>query len=233
MTQLFLIRHGQTVGNVQHVWHGWTEGELTPLGVQQAEATALRLRSEQARHLAACGETFDALYSSPLCRAWRTAEIIGQSLDLSPLAHEGLKEIWFGEIEGLTIDEFAVCYPEVHRRWSNRSDVSFTWPGGENRTAFHQRARRAIQEITSGHEGQSIIVVAHGGTLRAILADLFPVRLGQWWTNALGNCSLTRVRLTTDGPQLLALNDQSHLDGLVGEDTWVIADASAADTTGR
>jgi broad specificity phosphatase PhoE len=221
MTQLFLVRHGQTVGNVQQVWQGWTGGELTPLGVQQAQATA--------RHLAACGQTFDALYSSPLRRAWQTAQVVGRALGLSPLAHEGLKEIWFGEIEGMTWDEFAARYPDVHRRWSDRSDMSFTWPGGESRAEVHRRARQAIQDIAARHDGQSIVVVAHGGTLRAILAHLFPAQLGQPWRHSLDNCSLTRVWLTPDGPQLLALNDQSHLDGLTSGDTWVGASTLEAD----
>lgn len=221
MTQLILVRHGQTVGNVQHMWQGWTEGELTPLGVQQAEATA--------RHLAALGEAFDALYSSPLRRARRTAEILGQALSLPPLVHEGLKEIWFGKIEGLTLEEFAARYPEVHRRWSNRDNVSFTWPGGESRAELHQRARRAIEEIAARHEGQAILVVSHGGTLRATLAHLLPAQLGHWWNYSLDNCSLTRVCLLPDGPQLLTLNDQSHLDGLTSDDTWIIAVTSAID----
>ena len=211
MTQLVLVRHGQTVANVRRLWQGWTEGELTRLGVQQAEATA--------RCLAAAGEPFDTLYSSPLHRAWRTAEILGQALGLPPLAHEGLKEIWFGEIEGLTLGEFAARYPEVHRRWSAKGDLSFTWPGGENRTAFHRRAWGAVEEIVAQHEGQSIVVVAHGGTLRAILARFFPEQLGGWWTYELGNCSLTRIRFMAGDGQLLALDDRSHLDGLVGGDT--------------
>lgn len=222
MTQLLLVRHGQTTGNAQRVWQGRTEGELTPLGVQQAEATAC--------HLAASGETFDALYSSPLRRSWRTAEIVGRALGLSPVAHDGLEEIWFGEVEDLTFEEFAACYPEVYRHWSDKSDMSYTWPGGENRAEFHQRVQCAIEEIAARHENQSIVVVTHGGTLRAMLAYLFPEQLGQWWTYDLGNCSVTRVRLVSNSPQLLALNDQSHLNGLVSDDTWIAAAALTTDT---
>ena len=208
MTHLFLVRHGQTVGNVQYVRQGWTEGVLTPLGLQQAEATA--------RYLATCGKTLNALYGSPLRRAWRTAEILGQGLGLSPLAHDGLREICFGEAEGLTTEQFAARYPELYLHWSNRGDTSFTWPGGENRAEFQRRAWRTFEEIVACHKGQSIVLVSHGGTLHVILAHLFPEQLGQWWIYALGNCSLTRVQMTSDGPQLLALNEQSHLSGLTG-----------------
>ncbi len=204
MTHLFLVRHGQTKGNVEGMWQGWTEGELTPLGVQQAEATA--------RHLATVAENFDALYSSPLRRAVQTAQSVGQMLDISPLIHAGLKEIYFGEVEGLTLKEFEARYPDAYRRWSDRSDTSYTWPGGESRAEFHKRAWRAIEEILAKHERQTVVVVSHGGTLRAILAHLFPEQLGQWWTYDLGNCSLTRVLLTCNNPQLLALNEQSHLE---------------------
>jgi len=221
VTKLYLVRHGQTVGNVQRRWQGWMDGELTPLGVQQAQATA--------RHLAARGQTFDALYSSPLRRAWQTARIVGRAVGLLPLAHEGLKEICFGEVEGMTWDDFAARHPELHRRWTDRGDLSFTWPGGENRADFYRRAQQAIEDIAARHDGQSIVVVAHGGTLRAILVHLFPAELGQPWRHSLTNGSLTRVWLTPDGPRLLALNDQSHLDGLTSGDTWVGASTLAAD----
>jgi broad specificity phosphatase PhoE len=194
------------MGNVQHKWQGWMDGELTPLGVRQAQATA--------RHLAAGGQAFAALYSSPLRQAWHTAEIVGCALGLSPVAHDGLKEMSFGQMEGQTTEIFAARYPDVHCRWSDRADLSFTWPGGENRAEFYRRARQAIEEIATWHEAGSILAVAHGGTLKAILAHFFPSQLGQPWTYHLENCSLTQVRLTADGPRLLALNDTSHLDGL-------------------
>jgi broad specificity phosphatase PhoE len=215
MTQLLLVRHGQTRANAQRVWQGWTESSLSALGVQQAEATA--------RHLAATGESFDQLYSSPLERARHTAQILGGALALLPVTHKGLKEMGFGKIEGLTFEEFEASYPNVHRRWLQRGDLSFTWPDGESRAGFHRRVWRAAEEILTRHEGQRILMVAHGGTLRVILARLFPKELGQWWTYGLGNCSLTQIEWTSDGPRLVRLNDLAHLSELASEDTWVTA----------
>ncbi|MFZ5919321.1 MAG: histidine phosphatase family protein [Chloroflexota bacterium] len=217
MTELWLVRHGQTVGNIQGTWQGWAEGELTPLGEQQAEATA--------RHLAALDRPFDVLYSSPLRRAWRTAGAIGRALGLTPTAHEGLKEICFGKVEGLTLQEFQTRFPETYQHWTQEGDLSFTWPGGENRQAFHQRVWQAIEEIVARHQGQRMLAVAHGGTLRAVLAHLLPEQFGQWWTYGLNNCGLTCLRLTEGSPQVLLLNDTRHLGHLIGEETWIAPNA--------
>lgn len=213
MTKLVLVRHGQTDANARRIWQGWTESPLSALGVKQAEATA--------RHLAAIGERFDHLVSSPLQRAHHTAQILGQAIGLLPTVDQRLKEMGFGEIEGLTFEEFEARYPEVHRQWLERSDLSFTWPGGESRAGFHRRVQRAAKEILNRHQGKKIVLVAHGGTLRAILAHLFPEELGQWWSYGLGNCSLTRIDWTANGPQLAMLSDVAHLSDLASEDTWI------------
>lgn len=203
MTELLLVRHGQTDGNLHGRWQGW---DGTPLNQQgEREATLI------ARRLAQTGEAIVALYASPLRRAWQTAERIGEALDLSPVSHDGLKEINFGQISGITLDELQERFPDLHKRWADKTDLAFTFPGGEQRAHFFQRVGEAMKGIVEHHPDQKVVVVAHGGTLRACLVHYLPVEFSQWWTYELGNCSLTRLEVREGQAKLLVLDDRAHL----------------------
>ncbi|MBC7251776.1 MAG: histidine phosphatase family protein [Anaerolineae bacterium] len=205
MTQLILMRHGQSVLNEQGKWGGWSPAGLTPLGRAQAEAVA--------RRLVDAGEAIAALYSSPLRRAWDTAQIIGRVLNLRLIPHEGLREINFGQVDGLSMEEFQAQFPEHFARWLDRSDMSFVWPGGERRADFFRRVRQAAEEIVASHPQETVVVVAHGGTIRAILAHFLAGEFGNWWGYTLGNCTLTRLAVDGGEARLLVLNDTAHLEG--------------------
>lgn len=205
MTQLIMMRHGQSVLNEQGKWGGWSPGELTPLGRMQAEAVT--------RRLAESGEAIAALYSSPLRRAWATAEIIGRTLNVQPIPHEGLREIDFGQVDGLSMEEFRTAFPEHFARWLNKSDMSFVWPGGERRADFFWRVGQAAEEIAARHASETVVVVAHGGTIRSILAHFLPAEFSDWWSYDLGNCALTRLEVDGSRARLIVLNDTAHLDG--------------------
>ncbi len=202
MTDLLLIRHGQATHNLEGRWEGWGETPLTEEGKRQAEALATRM----SLWLPPVG----ILYTSPLRRARQTAEPIALRLGLTPVVCDDLREIDFGRVSGLTLDGFRESMPELHARWQDRSDLTFRFPGGEQRLAFFQRAGRALDAISSRHPEARVAVVAHGGTLRAGLAHLFPATMSNWWDYALDNGSLTQVRTGRLGHVLLVLNDCLH-----------------------
>lgn len=206
MTELVFVRHGQTEGNAAGRWEGWREGTLTPLGRAQAGALARRLADEFGRHGIA------AIYTSPLRRAGETAQIVAAALGLEPVGVEGLKEINFGMLDGITLEEMEAQHPQLFARWKDRQDVQFQWPGGERRIDLFRRAARACDEILSQHSADCVVLVTHGGTLRACLAHLLPEQMGNWWGYTLDNCGLTRVRVDGEGARLLVLNDGAHLD---------------------
>jgi len=205
MTDLLLVRHGQADHNQDGRWEGWGASPLTPLGERQAEAVAQRLAS--------WSSPIAGLYVSPLLRARQTAEPIAHSLGLVPRLHEGLREINFGQVSGLTQETFRQTRPEVYARWQDRRDLTFQFPEGEQRLAFFQRVGRALAEIIEESAGQQVVVVSHGGAIRAGLAYLLPETLQDWWSYALANGSLTHVRVDQEGNVLAALNDCRHLDG--------------------
>jgi alpha-ribazole phosphatase len=203
MTELLLVRHGQTDSNLLGRWQGW---DGVPLN-QQGEWEAALI----ARRLAQTEEAIAALYASPLRRAWQTAERIGEALNLRPVPHDGLKEMNFGRISGVTLEEFQERYPDLHRRWTDKMDLSFAFPGGEQRAQFFQRVWEAIEGIVEHHPDQKVMVVAHGGSLRACLVHYLPDEFSQWWTYELGNCSLTRLEVRDGQAKLLVLDDRTHL----------------------
>jgi broad specificity phosphatase PhoE len=203
MTELILIRHGQTHAEVAGRWEGWSDDTLTPLGQAQADAVTCCLASEYDRVV--------ALYASPLRRAIQTARIVGTGLGLQPISMDALREINFGKLDGITLEEMEARHPALFARWKNKTDMGFKWPEGERRTDFFRRAGHACDYILALHPNDSVVIVAHGGTLRACLAHLLPGQLGQWWGYTLDNCGLTRVSVEGDSGRLLVLNDVAHL----------------------
>ncbi|HID88388.1 MAG TPA: hypothetical protein EYH27_02680 [Anaerolineales bacterium] len=201
--QIILVRHAETVANVEGRWVGWGDTGLTERGRVQVEATARRLVQEV--HDGA------AIYTSPLPRARETAEGIGRALGLKPIPVENLREINFGDLDGVTLEEMRTRYPDLYARWRDKTDGEYTWPGGEKRADFFRRVAEVCQEILSRHDRGTVIIVAHGGTVRACLAHLMPDKLGEWWGYSLDNCGITRLQIEDGTVRLLTLNDISHL----------------------
>ena len=203
MTELLLVRHGQTDSNLYGRWQGWDEVPLNRQGEWEAGLIARRLAQTE--------ESITALYASPLRRAWQTAERIGEALHLCPMPYDGLKEMNFGQISGITLDEFRERFPDLHKHWTDKMDLSFAFPHGERRDQFFQRVGEAMERIVKRHPDQKVVVVAHGGSIRAGLIHYLPAEFSQWWTYELGNCSLTRLEVRDGRARLLALDDRTHL----------------------
>jgi probable phosphoglycerate mutase len=204
MTELLLIRHGQSQFNAQHRWENWERhSPLTAQGEAEAQALAERLSSE---------DGIDGLYTSPLTRARQTAQIIGKARGIDPVAVDGLREVNVGHVGGLTHEEFAARFPEAFPRWQDRGDVEFIWPGGEKRADFFRRAARAVDEIVARHPGDKVIAVCHGGVIRAAVAYYLPDDYGEWWTYPLHTGSLTRLWVAPNGSKLLTLNEYTAVE---------------------
>jgi broad specificity phosphatase PhoE len=199
VTDLLLVRHGESQFNAERRWAGWEDfSPLTALGKAEAQAVANRLASE--------GD-IAALYASPLLRARQTAQVIAKTLGIAAVLHDGLREVNVGRVGGLTMDEFATKFTSHYQSWQERSNVGFTWPGGENRHEFFLRAGRAVEQIVSKHPGERVVVVCHGGVIRATLVYFLPEECSEWWTYRVHTGSLTRLSVGSNGNRLLALNE--------------------------
>ncbi len=206
---LWLVRHGESQGNLERRVQGWADYPLTDLGRRQAVHLAERLARERPIH---------ELVASPLQRAAETAQIISQALNLPARFDARLKEYNFGPLNGLTPDDIVTHFPSVQAAW----EVNRVWEplaGEEGDPTFVGRVREVMDEIVAGmEEGSSVAVVAHGGSLDACLRSWLGIDgNNERRAFAFDNASVSLVRIRAGSYRVLLLNDTCHLRG-AGED---------------
>lgn len=203
MTQLWLIRHGETDWNVTQRFQGSSDQPLNAKGIAQAEAAIPRLKNMR----------FDAIYCSDLQRATRTAEIM--LTDHPQQAHivhdERLREIDFGIFEGLTFAEIREKYPKELDIWEGDRDKSPH--GGETISAVVGRTTAVMDDILQRHPDERVLLIGHGGTLAILMALLLDTDPERWWQFRMMNCALTELRVYQGGTVLLRFNDGAEIEG--------------------
>ena len=157
MTTIFLARHGESDWNVEQRFQGHTDRPLTTRGREQAHALADLI----------AGEEIDAIYTSPLSRARETAEIIAARAGLEPVALPALREVDTGSWSGLSRADVEARFPAGFARW--RSGGS-GWDDGESYEEMAERVIGALRTIAEEHPGCRVLVISHGGPIRAIHA---------------------------------------------------------------
>lgn len=192
-TELILIRHGQSVGNLHHAFLGHTDLPLTELGHAQAERAAAYLVTTAP----------DAIYASDLARAYQTAEHTAHKLSLPIVKSEGLREIFAGEWEGLAFERLAMEFARDYGVWM--ADIGAARPtGGESVGELYERVYREVLRIAKENEGRRVLLFLHATPIRSIAARLMGYGLSRmkelpWPTNA----SATRL-VYEDGAFALA-----------------------------
>jgi broad specificity phosphatase PhoE len=202
--ELLLVRHGQSTANAKGIWQGQMEFPLSERGRAQAA-------------LAACGlsdKPFEGLYSSPLSRAFETAEIIrdrtGFAGEVVPV--EGLTERNGGILEGHTWAEQKQRNPELAKKFlAIPEEERWALVGAETDEEVIARFEEALSSIRALHPGGArIVVVSHGGVMRAFLRDLFGPEVLPGEKRA-ANASITRLQWGEMGPRLLEVASTAHL----------------------
>jgi probable phosphoglycerate mutase len=156
VTQLVLTRHGETDWNSAGRWQGHSDTPLNDEGRRQARALAETL------------DGVDVVYSSDLARARETAEIVAERLALPIRLDPRLRERGFGAWEGLTNDEIELRFPDTHRLW--RAGAGFGAEDAEPFEAFAARIHAFLEDLLLAHAEETVLVVAHGGSIRVIYA---------------------------------------------------------------
>jgi broad specificity phosphatase PhoE len=168
LTQLVLIRHGQTRWNREGRWQGQADPPLNASGRRQARRAALELRHARLDHL----------YSSDLRRALETAHTIGAELGLAVIPERRLREIDLGRWQGMLSTDIEAQYPDEFRRW-HTSPLTTRPPDGEDLHTLAARVLEAISEISLRHPDQRVGVVAHQFPIAIVLAHVRGVDLAQ------------------------------------------------------
>jgi broad specificity phosphatase PhoE len=157
VTTIFLARHGESDWNVEKRFQGHSDRPLTERGREQAHALANLVGSEK----------IDAVYTSPLSRARETAEIVAARAGLKAVALPELREVDTGSWSGLSRADVEARFPEGFTRW--RSGGS-GWEDGESYEEMAERVIGALRKIAEDHPDGRVLVISHGGPIRAIHA---------------------------------------------------------------
>ena len=200
MPRLLLVRHGITEYNSSRRFAGYSDVELSAAGCRQVE----RLRD----HLA--NEKFDAVYSSDLKRAVATAEVISSGRKVDIVTCPELREINYGDAEGLTFEEISRLYPELAESIAN-FNLQLEFPGGESFEGFIARTCTLMDRLNEYVPGQTILIVSHSGPLRVLVCHLLGIDQSHWRKFRLDNASLSVLETYPQGAIISLLNDTSHL----------------------
>jgi len=184
VTTILMARHGETDWNRESRFQGHADTTLNEAGREQAEALAERLRTEE----------IEAVYASPLLRAHETAEIVARSLGLPVETVAGLREVDVGSWSGLTRTGIEERFPDGFRRWL---EFDHGWDDGESYEALGARVLAVLAEVAARHPGGRVLVVTHGGPMRAALAAAASVSYAdaRRVEAPVGNCDVTVFRL--------------------------------------
>lgn len=200
MSRLLLVRHGETELNSSKRFWGHTDVALSALGLRQAEQLRHRLAAEK----------INAVYSSNLKRASLTAETIASRHKPEIIICPELREIDFGQLEGLAFDQISRLYPEVARLWMEQSP-ELKYPGGESLYQLDNRVGVFMRRLEKHAEEETILIVAHSGVLRTLACQLLGMEARHQWQIRLDLASLTVVETYPQGAILTLLNDVGHL----------------------
>jgi broad specificity phosphatase PhoE len=194
-TLIYLFRHGEIEGAERRRFVGHLDVPLSSRGVAQCERQALRLRSAG----------LSAVFTSDLCRAVRSGEIIGAPHGLAPRRLAALREMDMGRWDGLTAAELEAREPEAFKDWMSRVG-DYPFPGGENVERLVARAWPAVEAIVSDQPGEAVAVVAHAGANRAILCRALGIPLTRLTSFGQDYAGLTVLERTHAHWRLLRLN---------------------------
>lgn len=200
MTKLIFIRHGQTEWNVLGRYQGQTDVALSPLGVEQAQKLAANFPVDK----------IEAVYASDLKRAMTTAKCVADRFRLPVTPCKSLRELNFGDWEGLTYDEIVAKWPEALSNFFQHPDI-LKIPNGESFPELRARALACVEKIVAKHPEETVAVVAHGAILRTILTAALHMDLKYVWTIRQFNTAVNIVTYTESGTTVELINGTGHL----------------------
>lgn len=200
MTQIYLVRHGQTQWNREEIFRGTADIPLNESGIREAHLAAESLKERAIK----------AVFSSPLARAKQTAEAIAGLHGLEVRIIEGLKDLCFGEWQGVSHQAVRERYPELFRQWL-REPHRVTFPGGESLGAIQSRAVEAVKKVVLKHPEETIVMVSHRVVNRALICGLVGIDLSRFWQIGQDTTAINLLTWKHGRFILTCLNDTCHL----------------------
>ena len=199
MTKIILVRHGETEWNVAEIFRGRTDIELNETGIRQAELLAEYLSKAK----------IDAIYSSPLRRALKTAEIIAGYHQLDVDINSGLTDFNFGKWQGLSHQEVKNKYRELYAEWINHPE-RVKMPAGESLDVIRKRAMGVVAKLVANCKG-TVALVSHRVVNKVLICALLGLDNTHFWNIKLDTCGVTIFTYENERFILTRHNDTSFL----------------------
>ena len=199
MTEIILVRHGETEWNIKEIFRGRIDIELNETGIKQAELLAEYLSQVE----------IDAIYSSPLKRALKTAEVIASYHNLDAEIAPGLIDFDYGEWQGLPHQEVKNKYKELYAEWI-KNPHRVKMPGGESLNDVRRRAIGVVDDIVSQSEG-TIALVSHRVVNKVLICALLGLDNSHFWNIKQDMCGITTFTYKDERFILIRHNDTSYL----------------------
>lgn len=196
--ELVLIRHGETVWNKEGRAQGFSDIDLNDVGLNQAQKLALSLQDQN----------IQTIYSSPLIRARKTAQIINQYHSAPIYFESGLMEMDQGDFEGLSFRELMACEKDFLSKWI-ADPTSVKMPNGESFIELQARAWKVIEAVIA--KAENAIVVSHNFTIASILCKIKNISLSEFRSVCVDTASKTVVSCQKGVASIDVFNDRSHL----------------------
>lgn len=215
MTELILLRHGETAWNRELRFQGQVDVPLNEVGCEQARRAGSAL---------AAIDSINAIVSSDLQRARQTAELVAHRLGLRVELDRALREQAFGQADGLSVPELQERHPEAWDRWL-QFDATYAFPGtAESAIRFSDRILGALVGIANRYPVQRVLIVTHGGVLDMVYRTATKQPLSGPRQCSIPNAAINRVafelRAGVISAEILEWANITHLDGMPAQPTY-------------
>lgn len=202
MTNVYIIRHCETKANAEKKLQGHIDIDINELGAKQLQALSERFKSID----------LNAVFTSPLLRAKRTAEAVAKDKNIPIKPLEGLIELNCGVYEGRTYAEIGEKFPDFFDIWFNRP-WDFAPENGEKMTDAYERIWQTVTDIVKSHKGQNIAIVSHGGVVRCLLCKVLKNDITKLCELPFSENTAVSLLTFSDNMEfdVVYFNDSSHL----------------------
>ena len=204
--EIYFVRHGQTIWNVEKRFQGLSDSPLTELGITQAKLLGEKLKDIK----------FDKFYSTSLKRAYDTANYIKGNRKQKVEIFDDFVEISMGDMEGIKQEDFKKLYPEqVKNFFFNQLEYNPSSFGGESFLEVRERVIRGLNKFIELNKNyERVLVVSHGATLKTLLHYISGKDISTLSDEAIPkNTSYTIVKYENGKFEIIDFSNTSHLEG--------------------
>jgi broad specificity phosphatase PhoE len=182
MSKIYLVRHGQTDDNIQNKMQGWKDTPLNDFGRSQARKLIDFFKDE----------SIQVIYASDLSRAYETARIIAEPLELNVFLDKQLREMYLGSWEGRSWQEIEAEFAYFFGKPENEKNA-LSIHEGESYIEFQKRCHKSFERLTQRHETFDMIIVTHSGYIREVIAYILKLNQQQKDAIPILNCSVSVI----------------------------------------